>query len=183
MSFISLCSCLSLSLFATVFPRLCSFSPFFLSIISSIQMAVRRVVMLLSRYEIHHVGLSLSPYPSLTQNLFPPPYSHFFYQVIAVLISGHLRCQLTVGPVGINTSIRNIGLLALFMTLSVHVVICEEAFRSVHMLCSGSLHTSVFSLYFTQKSDDVWPVRRHTDGWMALVIDHTAPETWNLHFP
>lgn len=156
----SLCSCLSrlsvclhVCLLAPVFPHLSvvvrPYSSLFCpsSYFLSGQLSEgHRSYYLDMRYTMSALGLSRSL--SLTHTLYNPPQpppSHpcslFLYQVIGVLISGHLCCRVTDRPVGIKWLICIIDIPALFIPLPMSVCLCvsnEHAHTHVHthvLLC------------------------------------------------
>lgn len=129
------------------FPSLDSPSYSFQSlIIFSIWTAVRRPPGLLSRYEIHHVGLGppppANPPPAATRSTpslsftSSPVFSLVLYQVIGVLISGRRGCRVTDGPAGIMWSICIIGVLALFISLPVCLSRQHPCLRTYSRMCA-----------------------------------------------
>lgn len=102
------------------------------------------------RYTMSALGLSLS----LALSLYPTssPCSLFLYQVISVLISGHLGCRVTEGPVGIKWSICIIGILALFISfpcvcVATHMCCCIPTCVSC-MYMSAWTHQRYLTFFF-----------------------------------
>ncbi len=97
------------------------------------------------------------PWASLSHST-PPPSALFLHQVIGVLISGHLCCQVTDGPVGIKYSICIIGFLAHFIFLPAYVCVSSHVAMHIHMhfyvcvLCRNAflhvLYSDCFFLFF-----------------------------------
>lgn len=206
----SLCSCLSrlsvclhVCLLAPVFPHLSvvvrPYSSLFCpsSYFLSGQLSEgHRSYYLDMRYTMSALGLSRSL--SLTHTLYNPPQpppSHpcslFLYQVIGVLISGHLCCRVTDRPVGIKWLICIIDIPALFIPLPMSVCLCvsnEHAHTHVHTCthtCIAMLSTRYvhMSACHTSNTPDVFfSPCIFSPGWatpMGWPCSDWSHENWN----